>query len=124
MPALDASETDDVKSEQNAGVQFHDCGSNFERVSCAHCLAEISLEWWGETMDDDYGVEGFALAPYELRCCQRTSSLDELRYDWPQAFGRFAITVMNPGADDVPESLLTALSASCRCDARPGASAR
>lgn len=78
----------------------------------------------GETMDDDYGVEGFALAPYELRCCQRTSSLDELRYDWPQAFGRFAITVMNPGADDVPESLLTALSASCRCDARPGASAR
>ena len=106
---------DAVKSEQNTGIQFYDCGSNFERVSCPHCLAEVSLQWWQEVMDKDCDAGGFGLAQYALPCCHRTSNLNQLRYDWPQAFGRYVISVMNPNIRAVPESLLVDLEASLNC---------
>lgn len=105
----------EVKSEQSARIQFFDCGSNFERVSCPHCHAELSLDWWREAMGEGDGGGGFDLAPLKLPCCRHTSDLNELLYDWPQAFGRFAVTVLNPGVVEVPASLLAAIEASLDC---------
>jgi hypothetical protein len=108
-------DADEVSAEANERVQFYDCGSNFSRVSCPHCQAELSLDWWGEIMDEDYDDGGFHLARYELPCCQRSSNLNELHYDWPQAFGRFAISAMNPNIGPAPDSLRAAVAEKLGC---------
>lgn len=66
-------------------------------------------------MGEGDGGGGFDLAPLKLPCCRHTSDLNELLYDWPQAFGRFAVTVLNPGVVEVPASLLAAIEASLDC---------
>ena len=47
-------------------------------------------------MDDDYEGGGFKLLPYEVPCCSAPHTLNELIYEWPQGFARFAINAMNP----------------------------
>lgn len=46
--------------------------------------------------DDD---NGFQLSRYQTPCCDTAVALNELIYDWPQAFGRFTIEAMNPGIE-------------------------
>jgi hypothetical protein len=77
-------------------VEFFDCGQNFERVVCPVCDAVLPIKWWQERMDDDY-APGFKLLKYPTPCCRTGHTLHELRYDWPQGFGRFALNVRDPG---------------------------
>ena len=99
----DADEVECVNSEH---VQFFDCGSNLEVVRCPNCKSEISWDWWGKRMDDDY-KDGFRLASYETPCCRSSLSLDRLIYDWPIAFGRFALSARNPDMRRIqPEHIL------------------
>ncbi len=104
-----------VESQQSARVQFHDCAGNFESVFCPHCRAPLSLDWWGATMDHDFRDGGFVLATYEMPCCRLVSNLNELHYNWPQAFGRFAITAQNPGVVEIPASLVAAIETALCC---------
>ena len=53
-------------------------------------------------MDDDY-QKGFKLDRYRTPCCSEASTLRELTYDWPQAFGRFALEAMNPNIGTLEE---------------------
>ena len=46
-------------------------------------------------MDEDYS-EGFQLASWIVPCCGARCTLNDLVYEWPQAFGRFVLDVMNP----------------------------
>ena len=76
-------------------IQFFDCGSNFERIVCPVCASEISMDWWQDLMDKEFD----ALCPLEKKptpCCGAMHTLHELRYDWPQGFGRFSLEAMNP----------------------------
>ena len=66
-------------------------------------------------MDEDYDDGGFRLARYELPCRHRSSNLNELRYDWPQAFGRFAISAMNPNTWSAPDSLRAVVAEKLGC---------
>jgi hypothetical protein len=61
-------------------------------------------------MSRDYAAAGFRLEPLELPCCGARATLDELRYDWPQAFGRFDLSVGNPGVDAVSTDSLEQVS--------------
>ncbi|MNT92135.1 hypothetical protein D3C72_2333600 [compost metagenome] len=36
-------------------------------------------------------------------CCGATVSLNELKYVWPAAFGRFALEAHNPNMDDTTQ---------------------
>jgi len=92
-------------------IQFFDCGENFQRISCPRCSAEIGVDWWQQRMGDDASGDGFRLAPYALPCCGRTATLNELVYDWPQAFGRFQWKVTNPNIGVVSEADKSALEA-------------
>ena len=47
-------------------------------------------------MDEDYVNGGFKLAQYPTPCCKVNYSLDQLIYEWPQGFARFALDAMNP----------------------------
>jgi len=91
-----APNADEIKTETFETVQFFDCAANFSSVSCPHCRSEIPQDWWGDKMDADY-EDGFQLASYDAPCCGKAANLHELVYDWPQGFGRFAVTAMNPG---------------------------
>jgi hypothetical protein len=96
-----AESAESVTSEVSEVVRFHDCGENFESVHCPRCAAEISIDWWQERMDDDADDEGFRLDAYATPCCGASTSLNELTYDWPQAFGRLSWTVQNPNIGEL-----------------------
>ncbi|MCC6683339.1 MAG: hypothetical protein IT445_20780 [Phycisphaeraceae bacterium] len=90
-----APEADEIEIKVSEKVVFFDCGGNFERLGCPFCGVEIPVEWWQERMGEDHD-DGFKLAAYTMPCCGKKSTLNELVYEWPQAFGRFAIDAMNP----------------------------
>jgi len=98
-------------AEVSAQVQFFDCGQNFERVLCPHCSSEIGIDWWQERMDDDTDGSGFRLDSYEAPCCAKSVNLNELIYDWPQAFGRFSWTVQNPNIGELTDAAKLELEA-------------
>jgi hypothetical protein len=106
-----ASSAENVTAEVSPQVQFFDCGQNFERVLCPRCSAEISIDWWQERMNDDYDGIGFRLDSYETLCCAKSANLNELIYDWPQAFGRFSWTVQNPNIGELTDAAKLELEA-------------
>lgn len=90
-----APEADEIEIKISENVAFFDCGTNLERICCPSCGAEIQVEWWQDRMDEDQDT-GFKLAAYATPCCGKKATLNELVYDWPQGFGRFALDAMNP----------------------------
>ena len=85
-----------ITTEASAGVRFFDCGENFESVSCPECSASINLDWWHDRMGEDWGEGGFKLGHVHVPCCGARLTLNDLVYDWPQAFGRFRWQMLNP----------------------------
>ena len=90
-----APDADVVEIKVSDAVQFFDCGANFERILCPSCGAEVPDTWWQERMDEDY-EQGFKLGSYTTPCCGAISTLHGLIYEWPQTFGRFALSARNP----------------------------
>ncbi len=90
-----APEAEEIAIKVCERIEFFDCGSNFGRILCPSCRAEIPLAWWQDRMSEDYG-DGFKLASYPTPCCGRRCTLHQLDYEWPQGFGRFALEAMNP----------------------------
>jgi hypothetical protein len=106
-----APSAENVTAEVSPQVQFFDCGQNFSRQLCPRCSAEISIDWWQERMNDDYDGIGFRLDSYETPCCAKSVNLNELIYDWPQAFGRFSWTVQNPNIGELTDATKLELEA-------------
>ena len=100
-----APSADKIEVELNEKVMFFDCGENFEQVCCPSCGSEIPIEWWQERMDDDYLDGGAKLDRYATPCCNATQTLHELIYKWPQGFGRFGLSAMNPRIGDLDDDL-------------------
>ena len=106
-----APDAEDITVEASEEVRFFDCGENFQRIVCLRCAVEIDLEWWQARMDDDAQDTGFRLANYALPCCGASVTLNDLEYDWPQAFGRCRWEVTNPGIGELTSSDRTNLVA-------------
>ena len=75
--------------------KFCDCGQNFERIRCPSCGEEVSIEWWGERIDEDYDGSDFRLGLYETPCCKTAHTLHNLVYEWPQGFYKTGIEMEN-----------------------------
>jgi len=91
-----APKADSLEIELSEKVRFFDCGGNFERIMCPTCHAEIPITWFQRAFDED-ADDGFKLLRYETPCCQSMHTLHELDFRWPEGFGRFGLTGMNPG---------------------------
>jgi hypothetical protein len=89
-----APQADEIDNIVYDTIQFFDCAANFERIHCPSCQLEISNDWWLERMDADYDG-GFALAEIATPCCGAKCNLNQLVYDWPQRFGRYALSAKN-----------------------------
>ena len=88
--------TGGVAREVNAKeIVFIDAGTNFESVSCPWCGAAIDIEWWQDSMSIA-ATSGFNDLVTRTRCCDVTTSLNDLNYQWPQGFARWWLEVMNP----------------------------
>lgn len=85
----------EISLEVSNSVMFFDCGGNFEKILCPSCGAGIPVVWWQARMEEDFD-DGFRLASWTLTCCAARFTLNDLIYEWPQAFGRFVLEVMNP----------------------------
>lgn len=90
-----APDADEIEVEVSDEVRFIDCGGNFECVRCPACRAEIPTEWWGDRMDEEF-TGGCKLRDFATPCCGAQRSLNDLVYEWPQGFARFALSAMNP----------------------------
>ncbi len=98
-----SADADEITATTSDEVRFFDCGENFERILCPSCGCEINLEWWQDRMGEDFD-QGFKLLTYSTPCCRKDHTLHELRYDWPQGFGRFALETMNSSIGMLDES--------------------
>ena len=110
-------DADEIEIGQNESVQFFDCGANLETIACPHCEADVGFEWWGETKSSDYDEKtGFQLDEYELPCCSKFASLDELIYEFHQAFGCFALSAMNPNIGKMSDDTVSKIETAMGCE--------
>ncbi len=86
---------DKVQATSKEKPNFFDAGANFESVSCPVCETELDMEWWSLRMSDDFDGDGFRMNKYATPCCQGNLTLNELTYDFHQAFGSCAVEGMN-----------------------------
>lgn len=101
-------------------IAFIDNGANLEAVRCPDCGTDLLDDGtWSDLMARAYDTR-FEERTFELPCCGATHALEALVYDWPVAFGRFSIDVLEPdspaftpGASETPfeAELLAALGA-------------
>lgn len=89
--------TQKIRIDNNNGILFYDCGENFHTISCPSCGESLGTQWWRANMDSDWNAERktFQLSSFHLPCCQTNHTLNDLVYDWHQAFARFAIILRN-----------------------------
>lgn len=108
---------DEIEIVQSERVLFFDCGANLETISCPKCSAGIDFDWWGEAMSSDYDEsEGFRLSRFRLPCCSKYASLDTLVYEFHQAFGRFALSAMNPDLGLLSDEAIRSFETTLGCD--------
>jgi len=109
---------DEVTSEVDEGIQFRDCGENFERVGCPRCGKGISMETWQEWMSSAFSADaGFRLGAHTMPCCGGKATLNDLTYDWAQGFSRYSLRVMN-ASRELPDAVLPQLEKVLGCRLR------
>jgi hypothetical protein len=85
-----------------------DSGQNLTRIRCPHCRGSIDLDWWADLVEDH--EDGFPTLRVDVPCCDATTSLDTLDFDWPCAFARFEIAVWNPEPGRLTDEQLAAVA--------------
>lgn len=91
---------DEISAEFPGAIAFFDSGSNLGNIYCPACGQSVQA-WWPDAMDRAYET-AFQNLAVRTPCCGAETSLNDLRYDWPSAFGRFALEIRNPGLPTVP----------------------
>ena len=102
-----------VRSLSNREVTFVDSGGEARGVRCPTCGADLG-QWWRGAMALA-SADHFASLEVRLPCCRERISLNELRYGWPAAFGRFVLEVADPGAPGLSPAQMLTLSRELGC---------
>jgi hypothetical protein len=110
------SGADQIEIHESNHVEYRDCGQNFESVTCPSCGGDLT-DHFADLMDNDFDGHGFALGRAKLPCCGAECALNELAFEMPQGFSRFAVAARNPRATPgahapVPADLAQALGGS------------
>ena len=83
-------------------IGFVDAGGNWAGVRCSACGADAQ-DWWSDAMDES-SATGFENLEVRTGCCGAAILLDEWRYGWPVAFGRYVIGAGDPAAPGLSEA--------------------
>lgn len=87
---------DQVTPRFESSVSFFGADCDLEGVSCPNC-GHDAQNWWIKAMNKAWETR-FADLSVTTPCCGTPTSLNDLCYHWPAAFGRFALEVRNPGS--------------------------
>lgn len=88
----------EIEIATHEAIEFIDCGSNLETITCPRCGTDIDIRWWAEQLGERYD-NGFDDLATITPCCLSACGLDELDYSWPCGFARFEIRIWNPDRD-------------------------
>jgi len=109
-------QAEEVRSRFTEFVGFVDPGANWSGVFCPLCGTDVET-WWGDAMSTAAEADFTNLA-VQVPCCHATTSLNELRYVWPAAFGRYVLEAMNPNVKDLSAQRSELLSVALGCSVR------
>jgi hypothetical protein len=90
-------------------VMFVDCGGNLDSISCVHCGAD-QLAWFFDETSRKYEANKLMDLQVKMPCCGASSSLNELKFDWPAGFASASIDVLIPDRDWLSDSELAQVS--------------
>lgn len=93
-------------------MQFIDCGTSQEGITCPECKADASTEWWGHRMDHAWDNDkGFHFCSFEMPCCGAHSSLEKLIYRPKQGFSTWFVSARVEGDQTLSKADIAALEA-------------
>ena len=92
---------DHVSFHVEESVVFYDAGEFSESISCPACRADLG-DWWADAMNAAY-VSKFEDLAIVTPCCATRTSLNDLVYRWPAAFGRFCLEAFNPNVAGISD---------------------
>ena len=87
---------EEISFFQSGQVEFFDCGSALNHISCPRCGAAVPLDWWQQKMDEHYKSDHFFVLEEDMPCCSKTVSLNDLRYEAPCGVASLCFTVRDP----------------------------
>ena len=88
-----APRADYVSAQFKDKIEFFDPGANFSAVRCPGCGADAE-PWWTQAMNLAYETS-FTQLDVTTPCCGIQTSLNDLEYVWPAAFGVFVLEAKN-----------------------------
>jgi len=88
----------DIEFNTTENVEFVDPGANFETVNCNLCGHTIDIQAWQNAMDKAYNTK-FKVLTFITPCCQKTTSLNDLKYHWAAGFAKFEISILDPSSE-------------------------
>lgn len=112
-------------------ITFIDCGENFEAVICPACQKRSAFDPYSESdsvgawfqamfedveLVDDHYLDIRDDSEVAMPCCDAKAPILAIEFDWPQAFGRVELSVMNPDAATLPDGLLAEVRAALGCE--------
>jgi hypothetical protein len=106
--------SDEIRSKREEHVVFVDPGSNWSGVHCSACGADAEA-WWGEAMASA-SEANFSNLELIAPCCGKQVSLNELRYVWPAAFGRYTLEARNPNERGLSLEQAKSLASALGCE--------
>jgi len=87
-------------------ITFIDQGENLEAIICPACSRRLQLydspdaslnqDWWYSVMDE-MGEGNAGGITVTVPCCSRSVPLTTLLFNWPAAFARFELSILDPG---------------------------
>lgn len=89
-----APANESIQVRRTDEIRFLDQGENFERVLCPYCrhdLTNVCTVWMEKSWESRFTVREISLP-----CCDRSTDLNDLTYEWPAGFARIALEVQNP----------------------------
>ncbi len=94
-------DADEVNVEFSDEMKIFHPFANWDGVACPACGAECEA-LWSEALDR-WAESGFKDISLTMSCCGVATTLNDLNYAAPTAFGHFMLEVMNPRDDTTTE---------------------
>ena len=96
-----------IKSINKDTIEFVDQGQNFDSILCPFCKKDIETEYWQDAMEESEKSQ-FVNLTFTTPCCNKKTSLNDLKYITEAGFAKFILTVDDP-EKEIKESDIIAL---------------
>ncbi len=94
-----------VEAISREGVDVFFPGLNMTACHCPECGAALADEAWQAILVADHAeTKGFYLLAHPVPCCRALVTPRELKFDWPVAFGKFALRITDPDFDTASQA--------------------